>query len=102
MVVDDLDVVCISSAPDETQPPLSVDADAVLPGAVTLELFEAIRRRDSQVVERGGRIEHAQLSQGDALNVGSWRLDALSMEETLGVPVSEARRFCYYAARPGC
>lgn len=38
--------------PDEAEPPLVIDADAVLPGAVAAKRFEPMRRWHSQVVER--------------------------------------------------
>jgi hypothetical protein len=43
--------------PLETDPPLVVDADAVLPGAVTLQGFEAVARQGTQIAQayRGGQ-----------------------------------------------
>lgn len=44
MVVHDLDLVSIARSPDETDPPLVVDTDAVLTLAVPLECFKPIAR----------------------------------------------------------
>ena len=42
MIVGDLDIICAALLPAETYPPLIVDPNAVLCGAITLELFEMI------------------------------------------------------------
>jgi hypothetical protein len=42
MIVRDFHVMCIAVRPSEAHPPLVVDADAVLPGAVSLELLQAV------------------------------------------------------------
>jgi len=90
MVVDDLDVVCIPRPPHETDPPLTIDADAMLPGPITLELLQPIGRRDPQVLDCCRRIEHPKLPQTQALDLPSQPLDPLPSEEALGVPVLEA------------
>jgi hypothetical protein len=41
VVIDNLDVEGIAAAEPAAQPPLVIDADAVLPGAVTLVLWPA-------------------------------------------------------------
>jgi len=41
--------------PFEANPPLPIDADAELPGAVALEGLEAVTRHASQVVQAGRR-----------------------------------------------
>ena len=66
MVVDDLDIFRPRLAPSEADPVLIVDPDTVLPGTVTLELLEAIARRNPEVVEFLGRIQRLELTNGDA------------------------------------
>ena len=45
MIIGYLDVKCITVAPLETQSPLLIDADAILPFAVSLQRLHAIRGR---------------------------------------------------------
>lgn len=51
MIVGDLYVSGAFVCPDEADSVLSVDADAVLSFSYTTELFEAVARKDPQVVE---------------------------------------------------
>jgi hypothetical protein len=50
MVIYNLDVVGIAVAPDEAQPPLVVDPDAVLPNPIAGQRLQAVRRRLPQVL----------------------------------------------------
>jgi hypothetical protein len=50
MVIHDLDIYWPGLRPGEANPPLVVDADAVLPGAVAPQQFQAVARRGSEVV----------------------------------------------------
>jgi hypothetical protein len=58
MVVNDFDIVGITFMPTETQPPLIVAPNRVLPFAVTLEQFESISRQPTQIIERACRLEN--------------------------------------------
>lgn len=90
VVVDDLDVIRVSSPPSKTDSPLSVDANAVLSSTITFQLFESVRRRNAKVVECRRRVQHSELSEGNALHLRTQSLDRLSMEEALCVSVPEA------------
>jgi hypothetical protein len=83
MVINDLYVVGVPGPPAEADPPLLVDANAVLARPVTLELLESIRRRDSQVLQGRRGIEHPKFSERDALNIRSKPLDALALKQPL-------------------
>jgi hypothetical protein len=61
MVVDDLDVMGISVLPAEADTPLIIDADAVLSGSVATQRFQPVVRRDAQILEVLGIVQHAQL-----------------------------------------
>jgi len=54
VVVDDLDLPGVRITPGEAGTPPVVDADAVLPGAVLLELLQADSRWNPQVLEALG------------------------------------------------
>jgi len=68
MVVDNLDIYGSSLGPDEADPVLVVDADAVLPGACAFQRLQSIAGRHPQVVETTGDLQLAQLASGDRLN----------------------------------
>src|SRR3954471_17035659 len=51
VVVDNFHLVRILVPPAEAQPPLVVDADAMLAGAVTWQLLQAIARRYPEIVQ---------------------------------------------------
>jgi len=69
VVVDDLDIVRISSEPAEADAPLIVDSDAVLANPVPGEFLKAVRGRDTQVDEAGRGIQHDQFAKGNSLQV---------------------------------
>ena len=54
MVIDDLDIFRASSRPAEAHPKLVVQANAVLPGPISLELFKVITWRNTQVFKPSG------------------------------------------------
>jgi hypothetical protein len=49
VVVDDLNAFRTGGCPSKTHPPLLVDADTVVTGAMTLELLKPIAWRDSEI-----------------------------------------------------
>jgi hypothetical protein len=57
VVIDDFHIVGITVFEPKAQPPLVVDADAVLAAAPALQWFQAVAGRNAQVVERGSGIE---------------------------------------------
>jgi hypothetical protein len=63
MVVYDFNVVRFGAAPAETDAPLIIDPDTVLPGAITFQFLQSIPRRHSQVIKAIGRVEQKQLAQ---------------------------------------
>ena len=67
MVIDDLDIFWPSLRPGEANPVPVVYPDAVLPGAVALESFQMIARRNPQILERPSNLELPELSAGYAL-----------------------------------
>jgi len=69
MIIRDLYLKGIPLSPLKADSPLIIDAYAVLPRPISGELFQPVRRRDSQIVERYGVIQHSQLAQSNLLNV---------------------------------
>ncbi len=69
MIVDNLDVEGVTIAPDKTDPPLVVDANTVLARTIAGQTFQAIARRNVQIVQSGRAVKHSQLASGDSLNL---------------------------------
>ena len=90
MVVDDLDVICVSVLPAKANAPLIVDANTVLARAVAFELFESVARRHTQVVELLGGINEANLAEHEPEQVGREPPDALPLKHALGISIREA------------
>src|SRR6476659_6003808 len=89
VIIHDFDIERIGEFPAEADAPLAVDANAVLAGAIGLELFQLIAGRGTEVVEPHGGIELAQLPQSDSLDVGGELADRLAKEQSFGIPVAD-------------
>jgi hypothetical protein len=94
MVIDDLYVVGAISAPNKTDPPLIIDADAVLPSAATPQSLQPVSRRDTQIGKGVGIIDHIQLSGRDRRNRAQMLRKPPALEEGLSVLASEALYHC--------
>ena len=70
VVIDDFHVVRIAVTPAEADAPLVIDPNAVLSFAFAFERLQPVCRGNTQIVERGRGIEHAQLAPGDLLDRG--------------------------------
>lgn len=90
MVVDDGDLGDIALLPAEADAPLIVDADAVLTTPIAFQRFQPIGRRDTQILETGSGIEHAQLASGDRLDIGRQPARALTTPNLFGFLVDKA------------
>src|SRR5689334_1344584 len=56
VVIDNFYVVCVSVTPDETDPPLIVNSDTVLPVPVTFKRFKPIPWRGRHVSQFGSAV----------------------------------------------
>ena len=57
MVVHDFHLLRVAAAPDETNPPLIIDADAVLAGPVAFQSLQPVARRCKQIAERPSPVQ---------------------------------------------
>src|ERR1700679_1004701 len=90
VVVDDLYVVRVVVAPEETDTVLVVDANAVLPFAVPLQRLKPVSRWNLQVIQSKGRVENCQLLPGGKA-YGCADAPALAcFPKQLGVCIAEA------------
>ena len=52
MIIDDLDIECVTVTPPEADPPLLVDPNAVLALPITLQSLKLIRARNRKILKR--------------------------------------------------
>lgn len=69
VVIDDLHVGGVAVVPLETYPPLIIDADAPLPGAVAAELFQPVAGRYAQFVNSAHGVDELEFASCRRLNV---------------------------------
>ena len=69
MIVGDLDLESIALPPNEANPPLVVDPNAVLALAVAQELFEVVSRRNIQICQAIRCIQNPKFDVGPALDI---------------------------------
>ena len=62
MIVDNLDIPGIRVLPYKADPPLIIDADAPLSGAVPGELLEPVSGRRAQEIKAGRRIQQRKFT----------------------------------------
>ncbi len=83
MVIGNLNLFRTSTCPEEAYPILVIDANTVLALAFAFQRFQAIARRDAQVIQRFGRVQQIQLlgcdlPEGPGANPpGGLRIDAV-------------------------
>ena len=82
VAVNDLNVTWAFIGPDEAQPPLLIDPDAVLALAVILERLKTIARRNLQVVKNRRPVKLRKFAQRRALEIHP-PLDAFAMKQRL-------------------
>ena len=88
MVIDDFDIEHIAIFESETDAPLIVHADAMLPLAITLQSLQSVARRGVQKVQRGGGVQLRQLALGNGLD-GTEAARTHAFEQRLGVFAAE-------------
>jgi len=69
VVIDNFYAGRVATFPHKAQPPLAIDADTVLPLAVTLEGFQLVTRRQAQKIQGRSRVELLQFAHGHSLKI---------------------------------
>lgn len=69
MVVDDLDLIGVARFPTEDDPPLVVDPDTPLAGAVPGKLLEPVAGGNAKEIEGRGAMQLFELSLGNSLEI---------------------------------
>jgi len=88
VVIHDFKLIGVPLAPRKTNPPLVIDADAVLTLPIAFEAFQAVswQRRERPEIRRC--VEHVQFPKALALD-GLEPANGFSTEEALGISASE-------------
>jgi hypothetical protein len=75
--------------PFEADAPLIVDPNALLACTAAPERFEAIRRRDAQIFQPLGRIQHPKLPSRNLLNLNRQPTRHFAVPDALGFLIGE-------------
>jgi hypothetical protein len=89
MIIDNLNVIGMSVAPNEAYAPLRIDANAVLPFAFALQGFEPVAWGHPQAVEKGRSIKHQKLAERSPLDVRTEFPRPLTIEQSLGIAAAK-------------
>lgn len=90
MIIDDLDLVCVSSFPAETDPPLIIDPDAVLTDAISSQLLQSVSWRDTEILKGFRRIQQSKFAKRRSLDIRSHLPNRVPVEEPLRLPIAKA------------
>ena len=90
MAVGDFNVKNVSVVPSETDSPLIVGADAVLPRTVTLQCFQTVSGRYPQVLQLDSVFEESEFPPRCFEQITGESLYPLSVPDTFREPVPEA------------
>jgi len=89
VVVNDLYLQRIAFLPDEADPPLIVDSNAVLSRSVAPQFLKPVRWRNTQRIQAAGRRENFELSRRHALNILGQPSREPATKYSLGFPTLE-------------
>ena len=70
MIVNDLYFVSVSLSPTEANPPLVVDANAMLTLACSGQLLKSVARRDTEIAQAFRGVENSEFLPGKTVQVG--------------------------------
>jgi hypothetical protein len=90
VIVDDLALGTLAGPPHETNAPLPVDPNAVLTPSFALQHFQTIRRRDAQIIQTLGGVQHSELATGYGLNLDGEPQRGVALPNAFGLLVGEA------------
>ena len=90
VVVDDLDILCVTFLPAKAHPPLIVDANTVLSCSIPGQLLEAIPGWHPEILDRFRGVEEHQLAQCNSPDIRRQLPDRFASEQPLRLAVPEA------------
>ena len=83
MIVGNLDPPGVAVSPFKANPPLLIDTDAILAGAVSTQSLQTVGRRHAQILQSLCPVKHAQLTQRHLLDIRRQSARPLSCEYLL-------------------
>jgi hypothetical protein len=90
VVINDLDIVRITSIPNKTYSPLVIDPDTMLPFSRPLQFFKPVSRRNQKIGKDAGIVDHTQLSSRYLLNNHRKLPGNCPLPNLIGLPAFEA------------
>src|SRR5437667_11504367 len=90
MVIRDLYRLGAVARPAETDTPLPVDANGILPATVAFQRFQPITRRREQIIQAGRCVHHIELAPCDGLDTPPARRTGAVAKQSLGGLVGKA------------
>ena len=84
VIIDELNIVCVSALPGKADPPLDVYANTVASSPATLQRFQPVTRRRAKIAEFPGVMQEQKLTSGDTLDRAK-PLHGLILEQLRGV-----------------
>jgi hypothetical protein len=89
VVIRDFHFVSVAFLPFKTNPPLIVDANAVLTGTFASKFLQSIARRDTEIVQAFSGVENCQFSPHSLMQIGRKATRRLTLKQLLGFFVPE-------------
>lgn len=89
VIIDDFDHIGSIVTPLETDSPLLIDADGMLPFSVTAQYLQAVGRRNPKIIQRCCKMEHGQFTCRQSLNILRELLGEAPLENFFGFPALE-------------
>lgn len=90
MIIDDLNIEGVAVFPAKTDPPLIIDANAMLAGPIAFELLQPVARWNPEILESLGSIDEPQLAKHRPVQLGREPAHTLALKDTLCLPIGEA------------
>jgi hypothetical protein len=82
--------VGVAIPPPKADPPLIVHPNAVLAPPISLEHFQSIPRRNTEIIQALGRVQLDKLPEHDPVQISRVAAARHSGEETLSLAIGEA------------
>jgi hypothetical protein len=90
MVIRDLYRLGAVRRPAETDAPLPVDTNGMLPATIAFQCFQPVARRRAQIIQTGRCVHHIELAPCDSLDIPPARRTATIAKQSLGGLVGKA------------
>lgn len=90
MIVNDFDLIRVAATPLKTEPPLIINANAMLAFAISHQGFQAVSGWTGHILQHGSAIQLPQLSLRDSLNRPKPH-DSLAVMKAFGVLTAETQ-----------